>query len=58
VSGTHHELTGWIASQPLDETMAKLKAVGKMAGFLLLSSSVGLGSRAEDDVDRFFQMGE
>jgi hypothetical protein len=58
VSGTQHELTGWIASEPLDETMAKLKALGKMAAFLLLYSSAGSSSRTEDDVDRFFQMNE
>jgi hypothetical protein len=56
VSSTQDELTGWISSQPLNETAAKLKATAKMAAFLLQSRSESSGSRVEEDVNRFIRM--
>ena len=56
VSSTQDELTGWISSQPFNETAAKLKAIAKMTAFLLLSPSISSGSRVEEDVNRFFRM--
>jgi hypothetical protein len=57
VSRTQHGLTGWLASQPPEEMTAKLKAIGKMAAFLLRPpSSEILSDGTEDEINRFFRM--
>ncbi len=49
--------TGWFALQPLDVTIVKLEAIGKMAAFLLQLSITGMQpDGVEDAVNRFFQM--
>jgi hypothetical protein len=54
-SGTKHELTGWISGQPSSETASKLRAIAKMAAFLLPPYPTGPGLKAEDEADRFLR---
>jgi hypothetical protein len=55
VSSAGRELTGWIASQPLTETIAKLKMVAKMAAWLLRPPAIAV-MPTEEDLARFLGM--
>jgi len=48
VTSMEPELTGWIASQPLDETISKLKMTAKLSAFLLQPSSMAAKQTEED----------
>jgi hypothetical protein len=57
VSKTRHGITGWLASQPPGEAVAKLAAIGKMAAFFLRPSPAGIQSvDAENNINRFNRM--
>lgn len=48
VTSTEPELTGWIDSQPLGETISKLKMIAKLSAFLLQPSSMSVKQTEED----------
>jgi hypothetical protein len=54
VQCTENEITGWIGAQPLVETTLRLKAVAKMAAFLLQPSQAA-ARQTESEIDRFLQ---
>lgn len=57
VARTRRGTTGWSASQPLRETTARLRAIGRMAAFLFPSASAGIQSGStETEVSQFFQI--
>ena len=55
VARTEHGLTGWIASQPLSETVTKLKMIAKLSAFLLQPSSETV-KQTEEDLIRLIGM--
>jgi len=50
VTSMEPELTGWIASQPLDEILSKLKMTAKLSAFLLQPSLMAAKQTEEDTI--------